>query len=162
MAPETAPPGKTFRERWPDDASESNYLAGPFVLFVVAGVLGLLGVPLLLGRAMLSAPLLFIGIFGLFMLVTIGLQRATGRRRGHLAQAWKVGAWIFAAAALGLTIDLVARVLCDAACRAASLQNPMGSPPALLTYLMLIVGTVVITIFVDRWGTSLRRQAFRR
>jgi len=162
MAPHGKPPGTTFKERWPDEIADSNYLAGPFALFGVGGVLGLFGVPLLLGRGMLAAPLVFIGIFALFIVVTIALQRATGRPRGHLARAWKIGAWIFAAAALGLAIDLVSAGLCDAACRTAAQANPMGSPPALLTYLMLLVGTVAITILVDNWGTSLRRRIYRR
>ena len=158
MAPHGKPPGKTFNERWPDEVADSNYLAGPWFLFILAGLLGFLGVPLILGRGVLIAPLLFVGIFALFMVVTIALNRATGRRRRLLARAWKVGAWIFAAAALGLAIDLVSRSLCDDACRAAALEDPMRSPPALLTYLMLIGGTAVITILVDRWGTNLRRR----
>jgi len=157
--PETAPPGKTFKERWPYEGADSNYLAGPWVLFVVAGLLGLFAVPLLIGRALLAVPLLFVAIFVLFVLVTVALGRATGKRRSRLARLWKVGAWFFAAAALGLAIELVGPFICDAACQAAVRDNPTGPMPSTLTYLMLIVGTVVITILVDNWGTSLRRRA---
>jgi len=161
MAPETAPPGETFKERWPDEVADSNYLAGPWVMFVLAGLLGLFAIPLLIGRALLAAPLLFVAIFVLFVLVTGALGRATGKRRSRLARLWKAGAWFFAAAALGLAIDLAAPVICDAACQAAVRENPTGPMPSTVTYLLLIVGTVVITILVDSWGTTLRRRALQ-
>ncbi len=158
MAPETAPPGKTFEERWPDDAAESKYLAGPWFLFVLAGLLGVLAVPLLIARAIVAAPLLFVAIGVLFILVTVALARASGKRRSRLTRLWKVAAWFLAAAGLGIAIDLLGPVLCDEACGAAALENPTASTPALATYLMLIAGTAVITILVDRWGTDLRRR----
>jgi hypothetical protein len=162
MAPETAPPGKTFKERWPDDAAESSYLAGPWVLLIVGGLLGVLAIPLLLARALLAAPLPYIAIFGLFVVVTIALQRATGKQRSRLARLWKFGAWFFAAAALGMAIDLVAPVICNDACKQALRDNPTGPTPSTLTYLLLVVGTVGVTILVDNWGTSLRRRVLRR
>ena len=133
MPPGFRPPGKTFKERWPQEAEETRYFASTTYAVVLGGVLGVLLVP-----------------------VTIAISRVPGTGRRWLALAWKVGVWVLAAGALGLVVESMASAMCDEACRTALPNTPTW--PLLITYAVLVVGSIGIAILADRGGNALRRR----
>ena len=90
----TAPEGKTFQERWPADAAEAGWLAGPWVIPAVGGVLGVLTVPLVLASIVLGQPLV-----ALVLAALAAAGVVLGRREGPLRRP---GRWLYHLAALAL------------------------------------------------------------
>jgi hypothetical protein len=156
MSPRFRPPGKTFKERWPHEAEETRYLASTTYAVVVGGVLGVLLVPFAIWKAAAAAPLVVALVLGLLALIAIVLLRALAPGRRWLALAWKIGVWLLGAAALGLVVDSMVVELCHGACGTGA--SVSRTSPLLITYALLVVGSVGIAIVADRSGNALRRR----
>ncbi len=158
MSPRFRPPGRTFKERWPQEAEETRYFAATTYAVVVGGVLGVLLVPVGIWSVFSRDPLAFVIILGLLVMVTfaIGLVGAAPRR--WLTLAWKIGAWVLGAAAVGLTFESIAFAICGEACLAS---NPPSRPPPgmMIAYALQVAGSVGVAILADRRGNALRRRA---
>lgn len=149
------PPGKTFNERWPQEAEETRYFASTSYAVAVGGVLGVLLVPLAVWQAVSASPLAAGGVVLGLLGVTATLRGVATPGRRWLALIWKGGAWLLGAALLGLAVESIAVALCANGCgTAASVRR--ASP--LLTYLPLVAGSVVIAYLADRAGNALRRR----
>jgi len=157
MSPRFRPPGKTFKERWPHEVEETRYFASTSYAVVLGGVLGVLLVPFAVRAALAATPLAIAVIVGLLVLITVAISWVPEAGRRWLALAWKVGVWVLAAGALGLVVEGLASAMCDQACAAALPQR--ATSPLLVTYAVLVVGSIGIAILADRGGSALRRRA---
>ena len=157
MSPRFRPPGKTFKERWPHEVEETRYFASTSYAIVLGGVLGVLLVPFAIRAALGAAPLAIAIIVGLRVLVTFAMSRVPRNGRRWLALAWKVGVWVLAAGALGLVVEGMASAMCDEACVTALPKR--STSPILITYAILVVGSIGIAVMADRGGNALRRRA---
>lgn len=160
MSPRFRPVGKTFKERWPQEAEETRYLAATSYAVVLGGVLGVLTVPLLIWGALATAPILIGAVVAVLVAIPLMMSRATGAAPRWLALAWKIAAWVAGAAVLGMLVETLVLAMCDEACRAA-LAPGSGPSGMLLTYALLVVGSVALAIGADRGGNALRRRAGR-
>jgi hypothetical protein len=157
MSPRFRPPGKTFKERWPQEAEETRYFASTSYAVVVGGVLGVLLVPLAIWEAASAAPLAVAGVVLGLLGVTATLLGASTPGRRWLALIWKGGAWLLGAAVLGLAVESIALAFCAGACdSAASIRR---TSPLIITYLLLVAGSIGIAYLADRAGNALRRHA---
>lgn len=157
MTRETAPPGKTFKERWPHDASEREYLAAPFVPVVLGGLAGLFAVPALLAQLFLAMPLPVAGVVGIALgVTTVAIARATARPARWVVRVWKLAAWIGAAIALGLLVTAVGSALCDgSACAGVGRYATVRAIPMAVTFALSLGGAFAITFAVERGARAL-------
>lgn len=157
MAPESAPPSKTFAERWPDDAAEADYLAGPWIPVAAGGLASLVALPIILGQVLRIAPLPFLLIAGgIIVIATLAMTRATGKARRRAGRAWKFGFWISLAAVVGVVLDRLSTVICDAACRAAAgPADPDRMGPTLVSMVALVASSIALAILANRAGDRL-------
>jgi hypothetical protein len=88
--------------------------------------------------------------------VTIG--RFADPVRRWLALAWKIGAWVLGAGAVGFVFESVVIAICGAGCT-PSLSGGSRQAPLILTYLIPVLGSVGIALLADRAGNALRRRA---
>lgn len=158
MSPRFRPPGKTFKERWPQEVEETRYFASTSYAVVVGGVLGVLLVPLAMWEAASAAPLAVVGIVLGLLGVTATLLGANTPGRRWLALIWKSGAWLLGAAVLGLTVESIAMAFCGDLCGSAA---AVRRPSPILTYLPLVAGSIGIAYLADRAGNALRRRTPR-
>ncbi len=158
MSPRFRPPGKTFKERWPQEAEETRYLAATSYAVVLGGLAGLIMVPLMVSSWFFTLPLLVAIVVALVVGLTVVMPRASAGARRWLSLAWKIGAWVLAAGALGFVIEAIALGMCGDACRTVIEANrrpaPLGIP-----YALMVAGAIGIAIVVDRAGNALRRRA---
>lgn len=157
MSPRFRPPGKTFKERWPQEAEETRYFAATSYAVVLGGVLGVLAVPLTIWAEVSAAPIALVILVGIVALIAVAIPRAPAVARRWLALAWKIGAWVLAAAAAGLVVESLALAMCDETCRAA-LGPGQGASGMLFVYALLVASSIGIAILVDRFGNALRRR----
>jgi hypothetical protein len=157
MSPRFRPPGKTFKERWPQEAEETRYFAATSYAVVLGGVLGVLAVPLTIWAEVSAAPIALVVVLAILAFITVAIPRVRGSARRWLALAWKIVAWVLAAAAVGLIVETLALAMCDETCRAA-LGPGKGASGMLFAYALLVAGSIGIAIAVDRLGNSLRRR----
>ncbi len=158
MSPRFRPPGKTFKERWPHEVEETRYLASTTSASVAGGILGLVAAPLFIWDRVSIAPIAFAILLGIAALITLAIPRVPLGTRRWVTLAWKVAAWVLAAAVVGLVVESTAGALCDDACRAALVPGTGGSG-MLITYVLLVAGSIGSAILVDRLGNDLRRRA---
>jgi hypothetical protein len=158
MSPRFRPPGKTFKERWPQEAEETRYLAATSYAVVLGGVLGVLTVPLLIWEGLSGAPIVIGAVVAVLLAIPALIARATGSAPRWLALTWKIAAWVLGAGVVGMLVETLLLAMCDEACRAA-LAPGSGPSGMLLTYLLLVVGSVALAIVADRGGNAIRRRA---
>ena len=152
------PPGKTFKERWPHEVEETRYLASSSYAVVLGGVLGVFMVPVILSYWLAAIPPAAAVVLASVALIPFTIARTPPRAHRWLALAWKIGAWVIGAALLGVVVDTLTLAICGEACRATVI--PMRQPPGLLlSYGLVVVGSVVLVLVVDRVGNALRRRA---
>jgi len=151
MAPETAPPGKTFEERWPDDASSADYLAGPWIPVALGGLAGLLGLPILLWAAARTNPVPFLVVVGGTILVMTVLAMRLGRKgRRRALSVWKIAGWALVAAVGGLVVTVLSDAICDVACQATAVGQGISVLPSVLIMAASIIVSVGVAVGVDR------------
>ena len=146
----TAPPGETFEERWPDEAAERQWLAGPWVPVVLGGFAGLVGVPLMLaalvrGQTVGTLAILFI----LLGIATLGMVRGRGGVSKLSGRVWRLIAWSILAAGLGFLLGVVTDGLCQA-CEPGpflAMDRPVAS---VVVFGGSVLGSIAIAIGVDR------------
>ena len=91
--------------------------------------------------------------------LTIARTPRTAHR--WLALVWKIGAWVIGAALLGAVVDTTTLAICGEACRATAL--PMRQPPGLLlNYGVVVIGSTVLALVVDRAGLRCVVERYRR
>ena len=152
------PPGKTFKERWPHEVEETRYLASSSYAVVLGGVLGVFMVPVMLSYRLAAIPLAVVVMLAIVALVPLTIARVPPAAHRWLALAWKIGAWVLGAAVLGVVVDTLTLAFCGEACRATAVA--LRQPPGLLlSYGVVVVGSVVLALAVDRVGNTLRRRA---
>jgi hypothetical protein len=159
MSPRFRPPGKTFKERWPQDAEETRYFASTSYAVVVGGVLGVLLVPLAIWEAAVAAPLGAAGVVLGLLGITLTLLGAATPGRRWLALTWKAGFWLIGAAVVGLAVESIVEASCNGGCGTAA--GVKRTSPLIITYLLLVAGSVGIAYLADRGGNALRRRAPR-
>jgi hypothetical protein len=147
----TPPPGETFDERWPDEAAEREWLAGPWVPVVLGGFGGLFGVPLMLaalvrGQTVGTLAVLFI-VLGL---ATLGMVRGRGGARRLSGRVWKLVAWSILAAVLGLLLGIVADTLCQDLCAPGPIRYFDRPVATVAVFGGSVLGSIAIAIGVDR------------
>lgn len=152
MAPDTSPPGKSFAERWPHDASEREYLAAPWLPIVLGGMAGLFAVPALLAQLFITVPVpVLVLIFANVALTTLAIGRAEGRPSRWLVRLWKVWVWVAAAIVLGLAVSFIGVALCDGTACAGEGRTSTGRAIAMaVTFAASIGGALAITLLVER------------
>jgi hypothetical protein len=160
MPPRFRPPGRTLKERWPQDAEERRYFAATTYAVVVGGILGLLTVPFKISGLLSEAPAAVAVLIAALLAIAVTISRANATGARWLALAWKIGAWVVGAAALGLVVEAAGLAMCNEACR-GSLAAARGTVPLLLIYGVLVAGSAGIAILADQWGNALRRRAPR-
>lgn len=160
MSRETAPPGKTFAERWPHDASEREYLVASSVPFVLGGLAGLFAVPFMLAKLLLITPAVMSTAVAAILLVSWIVIRRSGARPGRwVVRAWKLAAWVALATALGLAVTVVGTILCDGpACATEARYASDRAWASFVTFALSIGGALAITIGVER---AARRMVVR-
>jgi hypothetical protein len=160
MPPGFRPPGRTLKERWPQEAEERRYFAATTYAVVVGGILGLLTVPFTISGLLSEAPAAAAVLIAALLAIAVTISRANATGARWLALAWKIGAWVVGAAALGLVVEAAGLTMCNESCR-ASLGAARGTIPLLLIYAVLVAGSAGIAILADQWGNALRRRAPR-
>ena len=160
MPPGFRPPGRTLKERWPQEAEERRYFAATTYAVVVGGILGLLTVPFTVSSVLADAPAVAALLVAALLAIALTISRANATGARWLALAWKIAAWVVGAAALGLILEAVGLAMCNETCR-GSLAAARGTVPLLLIYAVLVVGSAGIAILADQWGNALRRRAPR-
>src|SRR5688572_32240514 len=108
MSRYTPPPGDTFDERWPDEAAESRWLAGPWLPIILGGFAGLFGAPLLL-LSLFGAwsPVSWIVGAAVLGLLTFGVLRTSDTPARLLGRLWRIAAFVALSLALGFAMWLV-------------------------------------------------------
>jgi hypothetical protein len=160
MPPRFRPPGRTLKERWPQEAEERRYFAATTYAVAVGGILGLLTVPFTVSALVSEAPAVAAVILAALLAIAVTISRANVTAARWLALAWKIGAWVIGAAALGLIVEAAGLAMCNETCR-GSLGAARGTVPLLLIYAVLVAGSAGIAIVADQWGNALRRRAPR-
>ena len=151
MTRETAPPGKTFEERWPDDAAEREWLAGPWVPVILGGFGGLIGLPMLLASLVVAGGLPAVIVVAVTLgLATLLLIRTGGGMQRAVGRLWRLVAWLALAAALGLLLGLVTAALCDATCAPAGWRDYDSPVVMVVVFGGSVLGSIAIAIGVDR------------
>lgn len=156
MSPRSRPLGKTFKERWPHEVEETRYLASTTYAVVLGGVAGVFLVPLMISSWLYTLPVLVVLIAGLVAVATLAIPRTAGEGRRWLTLAWKIGAWVLAAGALGLATEAILLGRCDGDCAAAfgnRRPTPLGIP-----YALIVAGSAGAAFVIDRVGNALRRR----
>jgi hypothetical protein len=160
MPPGFRPPGRTLKERWPQEAEERRYFAATTYAVIVGGILGLLTVPFTISALLSGAPAVAAVLIAALLVIALTISRANATGARWLALAWKIGAWVVGAAALGVVVEAVGLAMCNETCR-GSLAAARGTVPLLLMYAVLVAGSAGIAILADQWGNALRRRAPR-
>ena len=160
MSPRFRPPGRTLKERWPQDAEERRYFAATTYAVVVGGILGILTVPFTISALLSESPAVAAVLVAALVAIAVTISRANATGARWLALAWKIGAWVVGAAALGLIVEAVGLAMCNETCR-GSLSAARHTVPLLLTYAVLVAGSAGIAILADQWGNALRGRALR-
>ena len=160
MSPRFRPPGRTLKERWPEDAEERRYFAATSYAVVVGGILGILTVPFTISALLSDAPVVAAILIAALLAIALTISRANATGARWLALAWKIGAWVVGAAVLGLIVEAVGLAMCNETCQ-RPLAAARGTVPLLLTYAVLVAGSAGIAILADQWGNALRRRAPR-
>ena len=158
MSPKFAPPGRTTKERWPHEAAEASDLASTSSRVVLGGVLGVFLVPLSIRDWFVAIPWLIALVLGILIFLTIAVRNTSGVWSHRLATVWEIAAWILAAGALGVVIDVISLALCDDACRVALREGGRGSGGFGLQYLLLVSGSIGIAWLNGRLSKVLRRR----
>jgi hypothetical protein len=156
MSRETAPPGDTFEERWPHDAAEAEWLAGPWIPVVLGGFAGILGAPMI-ALAILAAkwPNVLLVVLALVGLLTVGLLRTRGRTQRRIGRLWRCFVWLVGAALFGILLSYLSLWLC-----VGDICSPMGvdlQRPVIsaLVFGLSVAGSIGLAVVVDRWGRAL-------
>jgi hypothetical protein len=160
MPPRFRPPGRTLKERWPQDAEERRYFAATSYAVLVGGILGVLTIPFTISALVSDAPVVAAVLIAALLAIAVTISRANETGARWLALAWKIGAWVVGAAVLGLLVEAVGLAMCNETCR-GSLAEAKRTLPLLLTYALLVAGSAGIAILADRWGNALRGRAPR-
>jgi hypothetical protein len=169
MSGQTSPPGDSFAERWPDDAAEREYLAGPWIPVVLGGAGGLFGVPLILAGLTTSLLIPMVLVLGATLLATTLLVRrsAWAGGRGQMARrVWKIAAWLALMTVLGVVVVWLVDAVCPAS--GACITERLGlerNVAQLVTVVGLVGGSILGAIEVDRIARRLggpRRAAAPR
>jgi hypothetical protein len=137
----TRPAGRTFAERWPDDAATADWLGGGWVPIGAGGLAGVLTLPMWLAAVFAGRPvLLFVPV------VLLILGAALGRRRSRFSRAagraWIVGAYLVIAAFTGLVLAFVAQGVLSVACPTTGCDP---TEPRSMN-LLVVVGEVIILL----------------
>ena len=149
MPPETAPPGETFNERWPDDTANADYLAAPWIPVAFGGLGGLLGLPIVLWATARTNPVPFLVVVGGTLIVMTLLATRLGRKgRRRALSVWKVAGWALVAAIGGLLVAVLSDLVCDRACEVATLPDRVI--PSVITVAASILISIGAAIGVDR------------
>ena len=147
----TAPPGETFEERWPDEAAEREWLAGPWVPVVLGGFGGLFGVPLMLAALVRGSTVGTLAVLlAALALATLGMVRGRGVTRRLSGRLCRLVAWSILAAGLGFLLGIVADALCQDACAPGPfgyLDRPIAT---VAVFGGSVLGSIAIAIGVDR------------
>ena len=156
MTRETAPPGKTFEERWPDDAADQAWLAGPWIPIVLGGLAGIIGGPMI-ALAILSAnwPIVLLVVLALVALLTVGMLRTGGRTQRRIGRSWRFFVWLVGVAVLGLGLSYLSLFLCEGdICSpfGVNLQRPVIGA---IVFGLSVAGSIGLAILVDRQGAAL-------
>ncbi len=147
MSPRFRPPGRTFKERWPQEAEETRYFAATTYAVVVGGVLGVVLVPVLIWEVFSRDPAAIVVPLGLLVVVTFAIGLVGSAPRRWLTLVWKISAWILGAAAVGLAFESVTFAICDGSCISAA--APGRTPSGLLiVYALQVVGSVGVAVLV--------------
>lgn len=158
MSEYTPPPGRTFKERWPDEVAETAWLAGPWIPLVVGGLAGMLTLPVTLAMVLDPwFPWSLIVLLGLVAVATAGVLRTRGRPQRLVGRIWRVLTWAVLATVLGYAIAFVGMAICEPGiCR-------VGTGPSRSSLLVAgtagfaasILGSMAIAWWVDRTGKRL-------
>ena len=157
MSRETAPPGDTFEERWPDDAADREWLAGPWIPVVLGGLAGIIGAPMI-ALAVLAAnwPVNTLVVLVLTGLLTVGVLRTEGRTQRRIGRLWRFFAWLIAVAILGIGLSYLTLALCDGdACAQLFRVGAQRWIVGAIVFGLGVFGSIGLAIVVDRMGTGL-------
>ena len=159
MSRQTAPPGKTFNERWPDDVASANYLAGPWVPYALGGLAGIVGIPIVIGAGLLASWLFVLGLVTVVGVLTALVARP-GRTPGTVVlRLWRFTTWVLLAGLIGIVALFATGVLCDtAACLEGTRSTPERIVPAVVVFALTVAGSVAAAVGVER---AARRLAVR-
>jgi hypothetical protein len=156
VSPETAPPGDTFEERWPHDAAEAEWLAGPWIPIVLGGLAGIVGGPMI-ALAILAAdwPIVLLVVLALVGLLTMGLLRTRGRTQRRIGRLWRFFVWLVGAALVGIVLSYFSLSLC-----VGDICHPFGfnlQRPVIgaIVFGLSVFGSIGLAILVDRAGKTL-------
>jgi hypothetical protein len=117
-------------------------------------------VPVMLSYWLAAIPLAAAVVVAIVALIPLTIARVPPAAHRWLALAWKIGAWVLGAAVLGVVVDTMTLAVCGEACRATVI--PMRQPPGLLlSYGVVVIGSVLLAFAVDRAGNALRRRALQ-
>jgi hypothetical protein len=160
MTRETAPPGETFEERWPDDAAEIAWMAAPWIPVVLGATAGVLGVPIVLSAlAAAWAPLSIVILAVLFGGATLGLVRARGALQRWSGRAWRVVTWVILAVGLGILIGVLTTLVCAGEdCSMSVRVDPERPIATIVVFGSSFLGSIGLAIVVDRAARRLARM----
>ena len=113
--PETAPPGRSYKERWPDAARSADWLSGSTATFLLGSLAGLFGLPLLLGMTFADYPLVP-AVVAAAAVAAIPLGRRSGRA-GTLGRGiFRLGLFLVIVGLAGMALSLLAAGLLSLTC----------------------------------------------
>lgn len=128
--PETAPPGRSYKERWPDAARSADWLSGSTATFVLGSVAGVLGLPPFLGMVFAAYPLIPV-VIAVLAIAAIPLGRRSGRA-GTLGRGiFRLGLFLVIVGLAGMALSLLAAGLLPLVCGAEACRDSFSGSRAM-------------------------------
>jgi hypothetical protein len=151
MSGQTSPPGKTFKERWPDDVATADYLAGPLVPTALGGLAGLIGAPAFLAALVFSSWVSIIAYVATLALLTGVLWPSRGAIQRWAGRLWRFVAWVGLAALAGLVMGIFATILCEgSSCFAQDRNVASRVVPVIVVFATSVAGSTLAAVAADR------------
>ena len=156
------PTGRTFKERWPEDAAYADWLSSPWVPLAGGGLAGFFGLPLTLGALCASVPWVAPAVVAILAVATWA-----GRRPGRLAatggRLWILAAWALLMGAGGLVVSTLGIVALETLCGPGACgTDPLTGFGGRLPVTILQAGVVVASMAVGFGSAMLAVRARER
>jgi hypothetical protein len=148
--PETAPPGRSYKERWPDDARSAEWMLGSSATWVLGSLAGVFALPPLLGMTFAAYPLVPV-VIAVAAVAAVPLGRRSGRA-GTLGRGiFRLGLFLVIVGLAGIALSLLASGLLSLACGPEACRgSSSGSQPMDLRVVSLqvlaVAGSLAIGI----------------
>ncbi len=123
--PETAPPGRSYKERWPDAARSAEWMSGSTTTWVLGSLAGVFGLPPLLGMTFAAYPFM-LAVVAAAAVAAVPLGRRSGRA-GTLGRGiFRLGLFLVIVGLAGMALSLLAAGLLSLTCTTDACRDSLS------------------------------------